>query len=163
MQLIKATIADLDRIGTFFRQAWDESGPNHLGFTGATEETIDEIASKEFLKKRLLDPNVNIYIIKVGPKVLGFASTRTVDREAIELSGIVMLESATGKGFGTRLVEKAVSYARQSGFRRMVVKTESDNERAISFYKKMGFTEIGEPKQMVEETSVNIMILQKDL
>ena len=154
---------DVDKLIIFFHRAWEESGPARLGFTGATEETINEIASEEFLDKRLSDPNVSIYILKEGGEVLGFASTRAIDREAIELSGIIMLESATGKGFGTRLVEKAVSSARQAGFHRMVVKTEPVNERAIGFYKKMGFAEVGSTRENVEGTAVDATILERRL
>jgi len=156
-------LSDVDDLIVFFREAWAQSGPEHLGFTGATEETINEVASDEFLKKRLLNPDVNIYIIKGEDKVLGFASTRNIDREAIELSGVIMLDSATGKGFGTQLVEKAVSSAREAGFRRMVVKTEVVNERAVKFYRRMGFSEVSKTREKVEGTAVEVMILERGL
>ena len=163
MQLARARMSDVDSLIIFFHRAWNESGPDHLGFTGATEETINEIASEEFLKKRLLNPDVSIYVLKDEESILGFAATRNIDRNGIELSGILMLESATGKGFGTQLIEEAVSFARQGGFRRMVVKTEVVNERAIGFYKKMEFAEVGKSMEIVEGTAVDIMILQRTL
>lgn len=86
---------------------------------------------------------MNIYIVEDRGKVLGFAGTRNTDREAIERSGIIVLESATGNGFGTQLIERAVSSARQTSFHRMVVKTEVVNKRAITFYKKVGFAGVG--------------------
>ena len=163
MQVVRATMNDVDGLTVFFHRAWKESGPEHLGFTGATEETISEIASDEFLKKRLSNRDVNIYIVKDESKVLGFAATRSINRDAIELSGIIMLESAAGKGFGTQLIENAVSSGRAAGAHRMVVKTEAVNQRAIGFYKKMGFTEVGKSWENVEGTSVDIMILEKPL
>ena len=81
---------------------------------------------------------MNIYIVKDESNVLGFAGTCFIDRDVIELSGIIMLESATGEGFGTQVIENAVSSARWVRAQRMVVKTEAVNERAIGFYKKMG-------------------------
>jgi ribosomal protein S18 acetylase RimI-like enzyme len=163
MQVVRATMNDVDSLSVFFHRAWKESGPEHLGFTGATEETVDEIASAEFLKKRLSNRDVNIYIVKDGSKVLGLAATRIIDRDAVELSGMIMLESATGRGFGTQLIENAVSSARAAGAHRMVVKTEVVNERAIGFYRKMGFAEVGNSWENVEGTPVDIMILEKPL
>lgn len=163
MELVRAALSDVDNLRVFFHVAWEESGPDHLGFTGATEETIDKIASKEFLKKRLSNPEISIYIVKENSRVLGFAGTRNINKDAIELSGMIVLESATGRGFGTQLVDKALSEARLAGFHRMVVKTEVVNGRAINFYKKMGFTEVGKTWEDVEGTAVNIMILERSI
>jgi ribosomal protein S18 acetylase RimI-like enzyme len=163
MRVDNAGMSDVDNLKVFFHRAWEESGPDRLGFTGATEETIDEITSDAFLKKRLSNPDVIIYVVREGRAVLGFASTRKIDPDAIELSGIIMLESATGKGFGTQLVERAVGSARQAGFHRMVVKTEAVNGRAIGFYKKMGFAEVGKTWETVEGTAVDVMILEMAL
>jgi ribosomal protein S18 acetylase RimI-like enzyme len=163
MEPVKATLADVQKLITFFLQAWREAGSGALGFTGATDETISEIASEEFLKERLSNPNVTIYVVEDLGKVLGFASTRKTDERTLELSGIIVLESATGKGIGTLLIEKAISSARQGGFRKIVVKTEVLNKRAISFYKKKGFAEVGKTTENVEGKAVDAMVLEKAL
>jgi len=156
-------LADVQRLITFFLQAWREAGSGALGFTGATRETINEIASEGFLKERLTNPAVTMYIVKDQGKVLGFAGTRKADENALELSGIIVLESATGKGVGTLLVEKATSSARRVGFRKIMVKTEFLNRRAINFYKKMGFVEVGKTTENVEGTGVDVVVLEKAL
>ena len=156
-------MADVQKLIKFFLQAWREASSGALGFTGATEETIKEIASEEFLKTRLSDPNVGIYIVEDRGKVLGFAATRKIDENIIELSGIIVAESAAGKGIGTRLIEKVISSARQVGFRQIVVKTEVLNKRAIGFYKKMGLAEVGKTTESVEGTSVDVVVLKKAL
>jgi ribosomal protein S18 acetylase RimI-like enzyme len=163
MELVKATMNDVDSLIVFFHEAWEESDPDHLGFTAATEETINEIASEEFLKKRLSNPDVSIYVVKDNDRVVGFASTRNINLDAVELSGIIVLESASGKGFGTRLIEEAISEAGKAGFHRIVVKTEVANERAINLYNKMGFAKVGEARENVEDTPVEIVVLERPL
>ena len=138
-------------------------GVGALGFSGATEDTIRTITSEEFLEKRLSNPDVAIYVVKERGKVLGFASTRKIDRFGIELSGIAVLESSTGRGIGTRLVEKVLAAAYKSGVRRIVVKTETANNRAISFYKKFGFSDVGTAQEHVEGTIVDVKILEMTL
>ena len=163
MEPVKATVADVQKLSTFFLQAWREAGSGALGFTGATEETISEIASEEFLRERLSSPDVTIYIVEDRGRILGFASTRKIDELTLELSGIIVLESATGRGIGTLLIEKAISAARQWGFRKIVVKTEVLNKRAISFYKKMGLAEIDKTTENVEGKAVDAVVLEKAL
>jgi ribosomal protein S18 acetylase RimI-like enzyme len=163
MEPVQATLADVQKLITFFLQAWKEAGSGALGFTGATEETIKEIASEEFLRERLSNRGVNMYIVEDGGKILGFAATRRIDEITIELSGIIVLESATGKGIGTELFEKVISSANHVGFRKIVVKTEVLNQRAIAFYKKMGLAEVGKTREDVEGRSVDVVILEKAL
>jgi len=164
MQPRKATLADVERLVAFFHEAWREAGQDRgLGFTGATEDTINEIASEEFLRKRLRNPEVNIYIVEELGRVLAFASTRKINDASAELSGIVVLESATGKGLGTKLVGKILSDVRDAGFRKIVVKTEAVNQRALGFYRKMGLTEVGRGTEQVEDTGVDVVILEKTL
>ena len=161
MEASKATLADVRKLRTFFLQAWRETGPGSLGFTGATEATINQIASEEFLKDRLTNPNVNIYTVQDHGSVLGFAATRRIDEDTVELSGIIVLDSATGKGIGTQLFEKVLYSAREVGFHKIVVKTEIVNRRAIAFYKKMGLEEVGKTTENVEGTSVDVVVLEK--
>jgi len=156
-------LADVQKLITFFLQAWREAGPGALGFTGATEETIREVASEEFLKGRLSNRNVKMYIVEDGGKILGFAATRKIDDDSIELTGIIVLETATGKGIGTELFKKVISCANQVGLRKIVVKTEVFNDRANSFYKKMGLAEVGKTIENVEGRSVDVVVLEKAL
>jgi ribosomal protein S18 acetylase RimI-like enzyme len=163
MRALEATLADVQKLTDFFLQAWKEAGPGALGFTGATEKTINEIASEEFLKERLSNPAVKMYIVEGNGKILGFAATRNIDENSIELSGIIILESATGKGIGTELLEKVIASASQHGFRKLVVKTEVQNQRAISFYRKNGLVEVGKATEDVEGRPVEVLVLEKSL
>ena len=161
MEPVRANVADAERIGVFLHEAWREAGPGGLGFTGATEETINEVASKEFLRKRLTNPGVQMYIVQDAERVLALASTRRINARSVELSGMMVLESLTGQGLGTALVRKALNEIHKAGFHKVVVKTEAINRRAVQFYKKMGLKEVGRGRERVEETRVDIVILEK--
>ena len=161
MEASKATLADVEKLRAFFLQAWSETGPGSLGFAGATDQTINQIASEEFLKERLANPNVNIYKVEDRERVLGVAATRKIDENTVELSGIIVLESATEKGIGTQLFAKVIYSAREVGFHKIIVKTEIVNKRAIAFYKKMGLAEVGKATENVEGTNVDVVVLEK--
>ena len=144
-------------------EAWKEAGPGALGFTGATEEAMKEISSERFLAERLASPNVKMLIATAGRDVLGFASLRSEGKRNVELSGIVVLQSTSGLGIGTRLVRKSLALAARLGFRTVTVRTEAFNRRAIGFYRKNGFTESGKTTEKVGRTRVQLQILQKTL
>jgi ribosomal protein S18 acetylase RimI-like enzyme len=150
-------------LGKFFLQSWKEAGPNALGFTGANEEAIKEIASKEFLTNRLSSSNTKIMIAEKRGEILGFASIRGMDQGEAELSGVVVLEGESGQGLGTRLVRRACDAAIRVGSTTLMVKTEVFNTRAIGFYKKNGFVEVKKTTEKVGRRRIPMMVLQKEL
>jgi ribosomal protein S18 acetylase RimI-like enzyme len=154
---------DASSLGAFFREAWKEAGTDSLGFTGATKRDIEEIASVGFLTKRLGDPSVRFVVAKRGGKMLGFASIRKLEGEKAELSGVIVRESETGMGVGTRLVHRAIKEAIGLRVAKMVVKTEVLNERAIRFYAKNGFVVKGKSAVNVGRTRVEVQILERDI
>lgn len=158
-----ARINDAALLGAFFMQSWREVGPEALGFAGATEEAINEIASEDFLTRRLSSPNTKIVVAERSGQILGFASIRKTSQGVGELSGIVVLESETGRGLGTRLVRKALDVAAKLGLGRLVVKTEAFDARAIGFYEKNGFTRTAKVTEKVGRTEVPIQVLEKRL
>ena len=129
---------DVESLIEFLRKAWKEAGLGALGWTGATEETMRHIASHGFLSNLLKRDDTRVFIALNEGQVVGFASNRRTG-ELVELSGIVVLESMTGVGIGGRLLEHSIEAAKDDRYTKMIVKTESFNERAINFYLRNGF------------------------
>jgi ribosomal protein S18 acetylase RimI-like enzyme len=154
---------DVSKLSAFFVDAWNEVGPGALGFAGAKDEAIKEIASEEFLKKRLATPTIQMMVAEEERRIIGFSSIRKVEAREAELSSIVVLEGATGKGVGSRLLRKAVDAARKRGFDSVRVRTEVTNERAINFYRKAGFTESGKGVERVGGARVALRFMVKRL
>jgi len=152
---------DAKSLGAFFLRAWREAGPGALGFTGATDEAIKEISSEKFLMGRLASPNVRMLIAVTDGAVVGFASLRAEGPQSAELSGIVVLQTLSGLGIGTRLIRKSLALAGRLGCRTVSVRTEALNRRAIGFYKKNGFTESGKATEKVGRARVELQVLQK--
>ena len=150
-------------LGAFFLRSWKEAGPEALGFTGANEEAIREIASKEFLSSRLASPNTRIVIAERRGEILGFVSVRRTGKREAELSGVVVLESESGQGLGSRLVRKACKVALGIGVVLLTVRTEAFNARAVGFYKKNGFVEMEKTTEKVGRRRIPMIVLQRDL
>lgn len=140
--------------------AWEKAGPRALGWTGATEDTIHEISSAEYLKGLVSDPKLKFYVSEDNGEITGFASTKVQDGSTMELAGIIVRDDLLGKGIGSLLISKCIDSARDAGFASMVIKTEASNERAISFYMKRGFVRIGNVVEIVGNSKVELVMLR---
>ena len=60
-----------------------------------------------------------------------------------EIAVLYVLERFTGMGFGKLLLDKVLQEIKKSGFSAAWLAVYHNNNRAIKFYKKHGFTDIG--------------------
>ena len=159
----EAKPAQAGEIGEFLLEAWLEAGPNALGWIGAVKDSINVISSNKFWGSILSDPNRKSFICRDANKVVGFAVIRKITDKEIELAGIIVIQNSLGHGFGSLMIRRAVEWATDSHFERMLVKTELENERAISFYKSKGFLECGKDIEEVDGMKVQVLILSLKL
>jgi ribosomal protein S18 acetylase RimI-like enzyme len=155
----EATPADADAFAAFFRTAWREAGPGAPGFAGATDDVIDELTTRTAVLDRLGGPDRRMYLAWSSAQVVGFAATRRIDEETVELAGIIVLGRAKGRGVGSRLVEAAIDGARDGGYGRMIVRTETTNDTAQAFYHRCGFSVVGTSVENVDGTAVPVVEL----
>ena len=159
MKVRQATLSDIEAFRKFILEAWRQAGPDVLGWTGASEEAVAKIASREYLASLFSRPDTKVFLAVIGRRVVGFASNSRVDEETIELSGIVVLESMTGRAIGSRLLKASICAALSDGFSRILVRTETFNDRAIAFYNRKGFKAAAQRTISVEGVNVEVVEL----
>ena len=135
------------------------AGPSALGWAGATDENINEIASEDYLQGFIENDNLKVYVGKTRNKIVGFCATRKIDEGSVELAGIIVRQDQVDKGVGTGLFRMAERDAVEDGFATMLVKTESNNNRALSFYKNKGFREQRQVIEELNKVKVNLTVL----
>ena len=64
-----------------------------------------------------------------------------VDEETCELRKMYSYPEQRGKGLGNKLMDYSISKAKELGFNRIILETATPLKKAISLYKKYGFTE----------------------
>jgi N-acetylglutamate synthase-like GNAT family acetyltransferase len=80
-----------------------------------------------------------IWIVEVAGKVVGcIAIVRNAEGVA-QLRWFILTPDTRGKGLGKRLMEEAVNYSREAGYRRIILWTFSELETAIALYRRWGF------------------------
>ena len=158
--MVESDADQIRALGRFVLDAWRRAGPRALGWTGATEDTIHEISSEQYLMGLASDPKLKFFVCEEDGEITGFAANRIQDESTMELAGIIVRDDLLGKGIGSLLISKCIDSARAAGFAGIVVKTEVSNERAISFYVKRGFVRIGNAVEIVGDSNVDLAMLR---
>jgi ribosomal protein S18 acetylase RimI-like enzyme len=161
--VVLPTVRDVDAIRAFIVAAWRQAGPEALGWAGATENNIQEISSEGFISSLLSNPETKVFAFSQDGRIVGIAVNRKMDESTVELAGIMVQQDATGKGIGTALLKTAITSAKDLGFLSMRVKTETNNQHAVSFYRKNGFTELGTGEEEVDGKAVKVVNLALSL
>jgi ribosomal protein S18 acetylase RimI-like enzyme len=159
----EASATDAGAFAAFLWEAWQQSGPEAPGFVGATDELIRELTTRAAIVERLGGPDRRMFLARLGNRVVGFSATARIDAATVELAGIIVLQSLLGHGIGNTLVTAAVAACQEQGYRRMIVKTETDNQRAIRFYEAQGFTRIEQRTEGVNGLTVPVWDLERSL
>lgn len=74
--------------------------------------------------------------------VLGSVAVRRFCDDTAELKALYLSENLRDQGWGFKLLDLAVSYARERGYRRMVLDSMKSYTAARHLYDKFGFKEI---------------------
>lgn len=114
---------------------------------GIPEEYVRQAFSIEALTVAVKDKKQLFLVAVEGGKLIGFAQTIRDDKKAAELDRIFLIPECTGRGIGTRLLNKTLDVLRSEGTRRLTVKAGKDETLARRFYEKNGF-------KLVQEISV---------
>lgn len=96
-------------------------------------------------KKKLLgraekvnkDPDKHLWVAKDGDRTIGFVAAKRGRRN--ELDGLFVLPEYQGKGVGSSLIRRVLSWVGMD--KRVHVNVVSGNVNAIDFYKRFGFLE----------------------
>lgn len=110
-----------------------------LGWNNAIESYCARVVA-DYVDKH--DPQrENAWIAEVDGAPVGsiFCVQREGDEDTAQLRLLLVEPSARGMGIGARLVEECVRFARQAGYRRMVLFTTEMQRDAARIYLKAGF------------------------
>ncbi|MDB5471117.1 MAG: family N-acetyltransferase [Caulobacter sp.] len=119
----------------------------------------------------LADPQVDLFLATLPPgeAPVGFAMLSPPDLPVetgpgdLELRRIYALHRFHGEGLGPRLMAAVLERARARGARRLLLGAYGENHRAIAFYAKHGFTQVGTRVFHVGENFYDDVVLAAEL
>lgn len=136
----EATVNDAKRIIDYVNQVSKET--DNLTF-GDGEFNMSIEAEVEYLKNIQQSPT-SLYIIALAnDQIVGSLNFTTGTRPRIAHTGefgVTVLKDYWNNGIGKTLIKQLISWSKQTGIiKKINLRVRSDNKKAISLYKKLGF------------------------
>ncbi len=139
-----------------------------------TAETMNLYLQAAFNNEKLLNelstPGSRFYLLYADNNLAGYlkvnegpAQSDINDPDSLEIERIYVKQSYKGSGLGTYLINYALKLAIMSGKRYAWLGVWEKNIGAISFYKKMGFTQFGKHSFKMGNELQSDLILRKTL
>ena len=88
---------------------------------------------------RIVEPGGQVFFVVDDEGVRGTCAVIRHDGESFELAKMAVEPAARRRGYGDRLVEAAVGFARSAGARRLLLVSNTRLVPALELYRKHGF------------------------
>lgn len=141
--------------------------------TDDPEDMVKYIAdcfNPQAVRAELEDENTKFFIAQINGKAVGYAKLRkgqpaecVKDENIVELHRLYVLEKLTRHGIGRVLMQKSLDEAKADGFDALWLSVFDLNLRAIRFYKKLGFKNVGETGFYYGEKRFSCHVMKKAL
>jgi len=110
------------------------------------------------------------FVCELRNEIIGFAQLNLASHEdcvsgpnPVELQRIYVVPKSIGLGVGTQLIEYCMEEARKRGYKTFWLGVWENNQRALKFYQKFGFKEVGDHIFMVGNDRQRDLIVQRPL
>ena len=99
-------------------------------------------AFKGDVKRYLTDKNNFCFCLENEEEVVGFVRYKQKKgplNKRLYISSVIIKDTEQGKGYGKALLNYAINFAKEHEYKEITLDVMATNEKAIEFYKKMGF------------------------
>lgn len=165
----QCTIDDLDILQPFSRQRYFETFAD-LNTPDNMTAYLDEAFALEKLHAELSDANADFYFLYWDGRLAGYlklnealAQTDLHDEQSLEIERIYVSKEFQGEGLGRYLMDQAISIAIQRKKKYVWLGVWEKNEKALRFYRRNGFYQIGTHSFVMGDDEQTDYIMRKDL
>lgn len=130
---------------TFYEAYFEQDAPPDLANYITDSFNVPEIEAQ------LANQSAEFFILYRNGKAVGYAKLRKDSKadcieikNAVELQRIYLLQAVWGAGVGEELLNFCLAEACRQGYESLWLGVWEENRRAIRFYEKQGFREVGE-------------------
>ena len=109
----------------------------------------------------LSDESENLVLLS-GERIIGYISS-WYGYEEVHILSIAVAAAERGGGGAELLLEEALGRARKEGALRAVLEVRVSNQRAIRFYEKRGFEQVGRRTGYYADSGEDALLLEKDI
>ncbi|WP_153796967.1 GNAT family N-acetyltransferase [Foetidibacter luteolus] len=148
--ITKGTIEDAEVLSTLGAKTFYETFASH----NTAEDMLQHIQqhfTPATIQKEFSEKGVQFFLARLDEEVAGYAKLRRTQKphelyglKHIELERIYVLQSFQGNRIGLLLMNECIQYARRKKYEILWLGVWEHNQKAIAFYKKLGFTVFSE-------------------
>ena len=115
-----------------------------------------ELADLDRAQAEYADRGGTFLVAVDGDQVIGSGAIRGLDDVTAEVKRLWLLEGFHGRGIGWQLMRRLIEFASRKGYRRLVLQTSPKQQRALTFYRRLGFREIPTYNEDRDEISMEL-------
>lgn len=165
----QCSIDDIDVLRAFAKQRFFETF-SVMNTPENMATYLDEAFAPDKIHAELSDINSDFYFLYWNGELAGYlklnespAQTDIHDRNSLEIERIYVAKEFQGKGLGRYLMNQAISIAAHRKKKYVWLGVWEKNEKAICFYKRNGFYQIGIHSFVIGDDEQTDYIMRKDL
>lgn len=161
VKIIKATVSDAALIAKLGSKTFLEAH-GRSGTESEIKNFIGNTYNPKAIKDEFENPNVWYYIIFVDDEIAGYSKLEMhAGNELIEAKNIAkldrfyLLKEFYGQNLGLKFLKFNIEIAEQQAQKGMWLRVWTENGRAIKFYEKNGFKNVGGCYFKISDTRIN--------
>lgn len=98
--------------------------------------------------------------INVDGENIGSVWLEAVGENTVKLGVFIAEEKYRNKNYGTKAIENLLCFAKDKGYKNVILNVRTNNIRAYTLYKKLGFVEI---KRYTKENGIEVFLMKLEL
>lgn len=165
----KCTPLDVDELRGIAYKTYDDTF-RHLNTPENMQAYLDTAFEHGKLKAELENPGSAFYFLYLDSALVGYlklnegpSQTDLKDPDSLEIERIYVISSCQGQGLGKYLIRQALEIAKRKGKRCAWLGVWEKNQKAIDFYRRMGFRVIGTHEFTMGDECQTDYLMQIDL
>lgn len=147
--------SDVEQLALVTEQAWADVNGQPIPGTVLKVHRINDI------REYMASPGSWSQVVVEGERIVGFVLGRpaeTTDNrlDAAHLRWLMVQPNNKSRGIGSRLLTWASENCKSEGYKRIILWTKEDNDRARALYERHGYTLTGEVQRRPNATSLSL-------
>lgn len=98
--------------------------------------------------------------INVDGENIGSVWLEAVGENTVKLGVFIVEEKYRNKNYGTKAIENLLCFAKDKGYKNVILNVRTNNIRAYTLYKKLGFVQI---KKYTKENGIEVFLMKLEL
>lgn len=167
--MLKCELDQLDELVEFSRTTFEDAFA-HLNKPEDFKDYTLNAFSRETLKKELIHPDSDFYLIYDGGRLAGYfkinragAQTDLRDGDSLELERIYVHKDFQGRKIGKWMMNRIEEITREQGYRYLWLGVWELNKDAIRFYQSNGFKKFGEHPYFIGKDKQTDWLMRLDI